>query len=99
MDMQFDIERALKGKIKGGRLEKWTELKVFHPETKEYVGSAMYGSIYDDIRFPCGESMKTSKVEIIREDVGIVETKNAYYTLGEKGTDEDLKLHRMSVGY
>lgn len=77
MDEGYDIERTLKGKIKGGHLEKW----ALHEVTNDR--QIVWGTITGDDRFRDGDRIHTSLVLAVHEDANILETRNTYYTLGE----------------
>jgi hypothetical protein len=82
MDKLFDVERALKGKRKGGTIENWVMHKVLN-------GSAVVccGRIVGDLRHGTSnsDSFKTSAVVNHYVDENIVETLNTYYILGKPG--------------
>lgn len=79
MDEQFNVERALKGKRKGGHLENWLVRPRYNGD-EEFV----VGMVTGDNRFYENEQIYTSPVVAIHEKEQILETRNTYYTLGKK---------------
>ena len=79
MDEGYEIERILKGKNKGGRLESWYKQ---HFEDGRYV---VWGACYEDPqgRFGDGLYIHTSVVVMHHEEDNIIETLNSYYILGK----------------
>jgi len=79
MDSEFEIERILRGKQKGGRLENWKR-QYFSPE--KYI---IWGNCFDDAcgRFPDNTRIHTSIVVAHHVEDRIIETLNSYYILGK----------------
>lgn len=97
MDVGFDLERALKGKRKGGRLENW-----FVHEFVNYLEVPMsiaLGEIIGDPRFPASAPLKTSPVLAVHEKECILETRNTYYELGNPADEEAKTALKAILGY
>jgi hypothetical protein len=83
MDELFDIERALKGKRKGGTIEDWWLQQCGEP--LQGTGEVCRGRIVDDAHHGSGSFSDFHTSEVIRHYVeeNILETRNTYYTLGK----------------
>lgn len=88
MERQFDLERALKGKRKGGRLDRWCVLDL-STLGLNWKGTVMLGYLHGDVRFDSGSGVKTSAIVAIHAKEYVLETKRTYYELGDPGSDED----------
>lgn len=97
MDKGHDIARSLKGKRKGGRIEKWV-IRTFGEGTDDEFRVA-YGYIYEDDRWGDGNNIRTSVVVAHHEDEKIIETLNTYYTLGEPDDSEENKSNLLHDFY
>lgn len=84
---QDEFLYQLKGKKKGGHLDKWCECKL---NRGQYLGIVTGSSKHQD-----GAVVRCSKTVGIYEFEGkkILETLNSYYYLEQKGTDSDLERH------
>ena len=94
MSAEDEFYFGLKGKVKGGRLEKWT------PDTLVSEGKYVMGCIYDSPagKFEDGDTVSCSRTIKIHEKDGkpyILETKHSYYYLGKRGCEEQLNEHYM----
>lgn len=97
MDVGFDLERALKGKRKGGLLEGW-----FVHEFVNYLDQPRkiaLGVISGDLRFTDGSPLKTSAIIAVHEKEQIIETKRTYYELGNPASDETKVALRAALGF
>lgn len=98
MDKAFDLDRALKGKRKGGRLEKWIVLDLNSIKGFGMTSTVILAYIYGDARFEAGSAIKTSPVVAIYERECILETKRTYFDLGAQGDDDDAKSLKTRLG-
>lgn len=97
MERQFDLERALKGKRKGGRLDCWCVLDL-STLGFNWKGTVMLGYLHGDERFDSGSGVKTSAIIAIHTKECVLETTKTYYELGDPGSDEDRADLLISVG-
>ena len=88
MDEAYDIERALKGKRKGGEIRQW---RVATYGTDPNTFQIVHGFVYGDTRWTEGSPLRTSVVVKIHYDLNIVETLNTYYTLGEPAPNTEVE--------
>lgn len=97
MDKQLEVIARLKGKRKGGFLERWFlyDYENFFTKDKEQVA---LGYVKNDGRWRDGTNIRTSAIVEIHEDLNIIETKNTYYEYGIKATEVD-KADLLSYVY
>lgn len=96
MDNGFDLQRALKGKRKGGLLDDW-----FVHEFVSYLGKERMiaiGRITSDGRFNSDDAIRTSQVVAVHEKERILETKNTYYELGKPASEETKMALKAQLG-
>lgn len=81
MDEFYDLERALKGKRKGGTIEDWLISEPVNPI--EGTGSVCLGRVVDDDVHGTVGGFHTSEIINHYVEENIIETRNTFYTLGK----------------